>query len=150
MIRVTWKQLLASNRVRTHTTSKQEIDGLRSIVERDLVDAGLAGLSNDRRFATAYNAALQTAKIAIACAGYRVSGLGAHQTSFEAAELSLGADVAALTAYFETCRRKRNTLDYDTAHTISDLEAAEITQKAEEFRQEVEAWIARLHPQYTP
>ena len=56
---MTWKQLLASNRVRTHTTSKQELDGLRSIVERDLVDAGLAGLLNDRRFATAYNAALQ-------------------------------------------------------------------------------------------
>lgn len=147
---MTWKQLLASNRVRTHTTSKQELDALRSIVERDLVDAGLAGLSNDRRFATAYNAALQLAKIAIACAGYRVSGLGAHQTSFEAAELSIGTNVSALAAYFETCRRKRNTLDYDSANTISDMEASEIIQKAEEFRQEVEAWITKVHPQYIP
>ncbi len=145
---MTWKQLLASNRVRPHTTSKQELDALRSIVERDLVDAGLAGLSDDRRFATAYNAALQLAKIAIACAGYRVSGLGAHQTSFEAAELSMGTSVSALTLYFETCRRKRNTLDYDAANIISDGEATEILQKAKEFRQEVEAWIAENHPQH--
>jgi len=145
---VTWKQLLASNRVRPHTTSKQELDALRSIVERDLVDAGLAGLSDDRRFATAYNAALQLAKIAIACAGCRVSGLGAHQTSFEAAELSMGTSVSALTLYFETCRRKRNTLDYDAANIISDGEATEILQKAKEFRQEVEAWIAENHPQH--
>jgi hypothetical protein len=146
--RVTWKQLLASNRVRPHTTSQQELDALRSIVERDLVDAGLVGLSDDRRFATAYNAALQLAKIAIACAGYRVSGLGAHQTSFEAAELSMGTDVSALTLYFETCRRKRNTLDYDVANIISDGEATEILQKVKEFRQVVEAWIAENHPQY--
>ncbi len=145
---MTWKQLLASNRVRPHTTSKQELDALRSIVERDLVDAGLAGLSDDRRFATAYNAALQLAKIAIACAGYRVSGLGAHQTSFEAAELFMGTSVSALTLYFETCRRKRNTLDYDAANIISDGEATEILQKAKEFRQEVEAWIAENHPQH--
>ena len=30
----------------------------------------IPALSEDRRFATAYNAALQTAKMAIACAGY--------------------------------------------------------------------------------
>jgi hypothetical protein len=102
--------------VRAHTTSKPELDALRSVVERDLQDASLSGLSEDRRFATAYNAALQLAKMAAACAGYRVSGLGAHQTSFEAAELALGSSVSNLTAYFETCRRKRNALDYDMAH----------------------------------
>jgi hypothetical protein len=36
-------------------------------------DAAIPALSEDRRFATAYNAALQTAKMAIACAGYRVA-----------------------------------------------------------------------------
>jgi hypothetical protein len=57
-----WKQLLAQRKVQLHTTSKQELDGLRAVIERDLTDAALAGLSADRRFATAYNAALQTAK----------------------------------------------------------------------------------------
>jgi hypothetical protein len=48
---------------------------MRALVARDLADAGIAGLSADRRFATAYNAALQAANIAIAfaCAGYRAT-----------------------------------------------------------------------------
>jgi hypothetical protein len=43
----------------------------RALIARDLADASLAGLSADRRFATAYNAALQAANMAIACAGYK-------------------------------------------------------------------------------
>ena len=88
--------------------------------------------------------------MATACAGYRVTGLGAHQTSFEAAHLAVGSSVSQLTPYFETCRRKRNTLDYDAAYVISDSEAAEILKKAEEFRREVEAWIAKQHPHLMP
>ena len=80
---MTWQQLLSLNRVRAHRTSKQELDDLRAVIERDLRDAGISGLSADRSFATAYNAALQTAKMAIACAGYRVVGQGHHQVSFE-------------------------------------------------------------------
>src|SRR5512135_573712 len=100
---MTWQQLLSSNRVRTHRTSKQELDDLRTVIERDLHDAGISGLSADRSFATAYNAALQTAKMAIACAGYRVVGQGHHQLSFEAAELAVGLGVSMHLAYFELC-----------------------------------------------
>jgi uncharacterized protein (UPF0332 family) len=136
--------------VRTHRTSKQELDDLRTVIERDLHDAGISGLSADRSFATAYNAALQTAKIAIACAGYRVVGQGHHQVSFEAAELAVGTSVSHLVAYFELCRRKRNTLDYDVANVVSDTEAAEVLRKAQEFKQEVETWIAANHPSLVP
>ena len=56
----------------------------------------------------------------------------------------------AFTAYFETCRRKRNTLDYDIANVVSDTEASELLQKAHEFKREVEAWIATQHPSLVP
>jgi len=49
---------------------------LRPVIERGLADAAVPALSADRRFATAYNAALQAATMVIACAGYRTSGLG--------------------------------------------------------------------------
>ena len=127
-----------------------ELDGLRSVIERDLADAAIPGLSADRCFATAYNAALQASKMAIACAGYRVTGAGAHQASFEAVQLAMGPGIGNLAAYFETCRRKRNILDYDVAHVTSDAEAADVLQKADEFRREVEAWIAKHHPQFVP
>jgi hypothetical protein len=66
---MTWTTLLASNDVQRHRTSKQELDGMRALIKRDLADAAVAGLSADRRFATGYNAALQAANMAIACAG---------------------------------------------------------------------------------
>ena len=42
-----------SSRAQPHKTSRQEIDGLRTAVNRDLKDTAAAGLSHDRRFATA-------------------------------------------------------------------------------------------------
>jgi uncharacterized protein len=132
-----------------HTTSRHELDGLRAIAERDLNDANVQGLSADRQFATAYNAVLQLAKMAIACAGYRVVGQGHHLTTFEAVELAMGRSIAPLARYFETCRRKRNMLDYDMANVATETEVRELLEKAEEFRQLVEQWMAQHHPQFT-
>lgn len=55
----TWKQLISDREVKKHSTSDEEIKNLLAVVSRDLQDASLQGLSADRRFATAYNAALQ-------------------------------------------------------------------------------------------
>jgi len=63
---VTWTKLLANKDAQKHKISKKELDNMRGLIARDLADAGLAGLSADRKFATAYNAALQTANMAIA------------------------------------------------------------------------------------
>ena len=132
-----------------HTPSRHELDGLRAIVARDLSDAQVPGLSTDRQFATAYNAVLQLAKMAIACAGYRVVGQGHHVTAFEAVELAMGHRVAPLANYFEICRRKRNMLDYDMANVATETEVRELLEQAQAFRQLVEQWIAQQHPQFT-
>jgi N-acyl-D-aspartate/D-glutamate deacylase len=77
---VTWTKLLANKEAQRHKTSKKELDNMRALIARDLADAGIVGLSSDRRFATAYNAALQAANMAIACAGYRImSKVGHHR-----------------------------------------------------------------------
>ena len=60
---VTWKDLLEGRRVKCHRTSREELRDLRAVVERDLKDAAIEALSSDRRFATAYNAVLQLARI---------------------------------------------------------------------------------------
>jgi len=105
--RLTWRKLLADRRARRHTTSRQELDGLRAVVERDLKDAALAGLSEDPRFATAYNAVLQLAMMAVACAGYRASAKqGHHENTFAALELALGRPGAEFARYFNICRKK--------------------------------------------
>lgn len=85
----------------------------------------------------------------IACAGYRVLAKGSqHQTSFEALELAMGQQVEALAAYFDTCRRKRNKLEYDKAMVVSSTEADELLKKAHEFEKLVESWIGKNYPGY--
>src|SRR5690606_14006721 len=103
-----WKDLLKSRRLKRHVTSPEEIRDLRAVVDRDLRDARIEGLSADRRFATAYNAVLQLARMALACSGYRVGGVGSHETAIEAIEIALGPSAADHAAYFDLCRRKRN------------------------------------------
>jgi len=83
---------LAGKDVQHHRTSKKELDEMRALVARDLADASIDGLSADRKYATAYNAALQAANMAIACAGYRVTAkTGHHKITFYCANLALGA-----------------------------------------------------------
>ena len=131
---MTWTSLLANKEAQKHKTSKKELDNMRALIARDLADASLAGLSADRRFATAYNAALQAANMAIACAGYRiVSKVGHHRVSLESTKLVLGKPAHKYADYFETCRRKRNTIDYTFSNVATDTEAKEIVVQAKQF-----------------
>jgi hypothetical protein len=147
---MSWKQLLAKGEVKTHQTSEHELDNIRALIARDLADAALPGLSADRKFATAYNAALQAGKIAIAASGYRVSAkAGHHAVTFEAAHLVIGSEAASLADYFDACRRKRNIIDYDNSSVATETESDELLRKAEEFHVLVERWVALNHPRLT-
>jgi hypothetical protein len=143
---MTWQDLLNSQRVRPHKTSSQELYDLRAVVERALAGSKIPELSDDRRFANAYNAVLQLSKIVIACEGYRVVGLGHHQTTFLAPEIALGPSVLPLSAYFDHCRRKRNQVDYDMVNLATEADATPLIQKSEAFQKLVELWAANHHP----
>jgi uncharacterized protein (UPF0332 family) len=147
---MSWTNLLATRTVQTHATSTNEITNLRQIVNRDLDDASIDALSADRRFATAYNAVLQLVKMAVACAGYRItSGAGHHQKSFEAIKTAIGTvEAENLADYFDLCRRKRNDIDYDYAEVVTETEAEELLEKAKKFQSLIEEWIAKNHPTY--
>jgi uncharacterized protein (UPF0332 family) len=144
---MTWTQLFAAREVQKHRTAKAELDNMRALIARDLADASIKTLSADRRFATAYNAALQAANMVIAASGYRVtSRTGHHRVAILALTLAIGPSAQPYADYFETCRRKRNVIDYTHADVATDTEAHEILQKAEEFIQVVEDWISKAHP----
>src|SRR5260370_35696559 len=148
---MSWKKLQAEGRVRTLKTTKKGLNELRGLVAGDLEDAATQELSDDRRFATAYNAALQTAKMAIACAGYQLASTpGHHRLTFEAARLALGASAARHLDFFEACRRKRNVMGYDHALVGTHTEAEEIVAETNDFFELVERWIAANHPKLNP
>ncbi|HZU30493.1 MAG TPA: SAV_6107 family HEPN domain-containing protein [Candidatus Angelobacter sp.] len=120
---------------------------MRELIARDLKDAGITGLSADRRFATAYNAALQASNMLVACAGYRITSMtGHHRVTLESIRLVLGKSADQYADYFETCRRKRNLIDYSHSQVATETQAEEAMRKAQEFVQMVENWIAKTHP----
>jgi hypothetical protein len=132
---MSWAKLVADNRVTTLPASKAELDKLRSIVTRILKDAKSAGLSADARFIMAYDAARTLSLLIVRAAGYRPRSVGAHYNTFLALETadSVGAHYntflaletadpafAAFSAYFDSCRMKRNSCEYDFAGGVTD------------------------------
>jgi hypothetical protein len=68
-----------------------------------------------------------------------------HVTAFEALSLSLGSSAKSLAHFFESCRRKRNEIDYDRAFVASQADADEIIRRARELELAVEGWITAHH-----
>lgn len=142
-----YERLLREGRIRRHRTNPQEIAGLLEIVERDLADAAITALSADRRFATAYNAALQAATVVMYSEEYRAHGIGHHSTTFQFLMEAMGAEVSALADYFDDCRRKRNRADYAGVGYISLTEAEDVLREARVLADRVRCWMAAHHPE---
>lgn len=145
-MRMSLVALLAERRLRPHQTSRQEVADLLQVVDRDLADAAIPQLSTDRRFATAYNAALQLATIALHAAGYRAAGAGHHWATLQALPSIMGVAAQARTDYLDSCRSKRNVTDYDRAGEIGEQEAAKLLADVLAFRAELVGWPQRHHP----
>src|SRR5207248_701461 len=99
----------SNNWIKPHRTSKQEIMGLLAIVERELGDASVDGISPDGRFGHAYRAALTLGTILLYSSGYAVArGQSHHYKTIEAIPEILGQDAREDSRYLDTCRVKRN------------------------------------------
>lgn len=138
---------LNEGRLQRHTTSKEEIDNLFRLVERDLKDAKIKQLSTDRRFATAYNAALQLATIVLLASGYRVKAVsGHHWVTIIALPEVMDKSQKGRTDYFNACRAKRNVTDYDRVGEISEADLKELLKEVSSFKQEAIDWMSQHYP----
>ncbi len=94
--------------LKAEPTSRDEIKGLLTIVNRDLKDAHVVAISEDRRFEAAFSAARTTATIALRASGYRTSSqAGHHVKTIESLELTIAAD-SRLVQRLKTLSKKRN------------------------------------------
>jgi hypothetical protein len=113
-------------------------------VARDLKDSQAKDVSDDWRFAIAYNAALQAATAALAAAGYRASRENHHYRVIQSLELTLGKDTKFLRS-FDAFRKKRNVSSCDIGGGISHREVEETVGIAQSLQQDVEQWIRTSH-----
>ncbi len=137
---------LREDRLRRHKTSPGEVAKLLRVVERDLADASLRQLSPDRRFATAYNAALQLATIALYAAGFRSVGAGHHWITLQALSEIMGPESQERVDYLDACRSKRNLTDYEKAGAVSHAEADELLRETSAFKSDLLNWLKANHP----
>ncbi len=142
---MTLEQWAANGWLRSHETSPEEIANLFGIVDRDLADAS-GGISPDWRFGIAYNAALKLCTILLYASGYRAERVLQHYRTIQAMPLILGSDRRADAEYLETCRKKRNIVEYDYVGGATDDEVDELISFVKELRSGVLDWLRENHP----
>jgi hypothetical protein len=144
---MTLKQWADNGWLRPHRTSPEEIDNLLSIVDRDLADAQEEGISADWRFGIAYNAALKLCTILLYASGYRAQRTLQNYRTIQAMPLILGKERERDVKYLDTCRIKRNVVEYDYVGGATENDANELVGFAADLREEVLIWIKHNHPQ---
>ena len=129
-----------------HRSSREEIEDLLALADRDMLQAETRGLIPDWQLGIAYNAVPQCATAALAASGYRVRrGAGRHYRTIQSLELTVGwsaSDVALLDAF----RRKRNAAEYERSGSVSVHEAQHIRALAQRLRADVQEWLQANHP----
>ena len=144
------EQWFRNNWLKKHRTGRDEIASLLAIVERDLQDAQASDISADWRFGIAYNAALKLCTILLYAEGYRPEKTLQHYRTLQALPLILGPARKADAEYLDTCRAKRNTLEYDYVGGVSDADANELIAFVQDLKQAVLAWLKKSHPDLAP
>jgi len=136
--------------LRTEPTSAEEIASLLAVVDRELADAQIPGLSADGKVQHAYNAALQCATTALRACGYRVRwGEAHHRVTIQSLEHTIASDPGTVKE-IDAFRRKRSNVTYDRPGAASDGEARNILVLAKHLRQDVQRWLRENHPELMP
>ena len=128
-----------------------EIQQLLQVVDLEIADAEIEGLSADGRLQHAYDAALQLCMLALRASGYRVpKGPGHHKRGIESLRQTLGSDWSDTADHIERCSRLRAQAIYERIDVVSHEDAEELLNTARELRADVVAWLKANHPALVP
>jgi hypothetical protein len=142
---------LASGDLQQWSATREELDRLFEIARRDRADAALGDLSLDRRFATAYEAALALATVVLRASGYRTRGSssGHHWLTFALLTELMGPEAESRSRYLQACRRKRHQATYERAGVATQVELRELLAEVRSLQREVSDWLRTTRPDLT-
>ena len=116
------------------------------IVERDLKDAR-SDISSDWRLRIAYNAAIKLGTILLRAEGYRPDRSSQHYRVIQTIPMVLGDEFRAESDYLDTCRIKRNTVEYDMVGAATFSDAEELVEFVKKLQSVVREWLKANHPE---
>lgn len=135
-----------------HQATVAEVRNLLGVVDRELADASVAGLSDDGRFTHAYDAALLLCKLALHASGFEVQkrATGHHSLWINSLEFTLGEGHKATLIHLSKSSKLRHTTLYDQAGFIQKQDADDLLQAARQLQADVLAWLHSQHPTLVP
>ena len=145
---MTLKNWESNGWLKSHSSSKQEIEQLLQIVDRDIKDSKQTDLSSDWRFGIAYNAALKLCTILLYSEGFMSERSAAHYRTIQSLSLILGKEREDDIDYLNTCRAKRNMVEYDSVGGATDTEADELIDFVVSLHEDVLNWLKINHPEF--
>ena len=143
---MTLNQWMNNGWLRKHKTSQEEIENLVMIIDRDLKDAK-GGISDDWRFGIAYNAALKLCTILLYAEGFKAERTLQHYRTIQALPLILGNKRKDDAEYLNSCRSKRNIVEYDYVGGVTGHDADELIEFVKELKADVLEWLNNNHPE---
>jgi len=132
--------------LRPHKTSAEEIQNLFMIIDRDLKDAE-RGISDDWRFGIAYNPALKLCTIILFAEGFKAEKTLQHYRTIQALPLILVKERKTDAEYLDSCRSKRNIVEYDYVGGVTGHDADELIEFVKELKADVLDWLNKNHPE---
>jgi hypothetical protein len=144
---MTLDNLLKIGQLKPHAPDAAEIARLLEAARRNLTDANAENISTENRFDAAYKCIMQSALAALMANGYRPDTKvpGHHQTVIQSLPKTIGLPSARV-AVLDALRNKRNLSDY-SGRDIDRASLATCVSEAARLLNEVNAWLAKTHPE---
>jgi hypothetical protein len=144
-----WLQI---GQLTNHQATIAEVRNLLGVIDRELADASVAGLSDDGRFTHAYDAALLLCKLALHSSGFEVPKRtpGHHALWINSLEFILGDTHKAALIHLSKSSKLRHTSLYDHAGVAQKQDADDLLEAARQLRIDVLNWLRSQHPGLLP
>ena len=144
---MTLANLLRIGQLKSHATSKVEVDQLLGAARRNLADASVEVISGETRFDSAYKAIMQASLVALMANGYRpdTNRPGHQMTMVQSLTLTIGLPSERMVV-LDALQRRRNLADY-TGAWIDETTRDSCIAEAKALLRDVEAWLQEQHPE---
>lgn len=140
-----WLQI---GQLTNHQATVAEVRSLLGVVDRELPDAAVAGLSDDGRFTHAYDGALILCKLALHVRGFELSkrAHGHHALWINSLEFTLGVTHKQTLIHLSQSSKLRHAGFYDHAGVVQKQDADDLLDVARQLRTDM---LSLLRSEYT-
>jgi uncharacterized protein (UPF0332 family) len=143
------RRLEKSGKIRKQKAGFVQMEGLLKEALLDLEEAKkIVHLAERATYLLAYNAMLKAGRALMLLQGYVPDNGAQHKTVVEMTSAILGDKYDAITGQFETMRRKRNEMTYESGTLLSKSEAQKAFSGAIVLVEKILAEVKSRNPQF--